>query len=153
MICYCVKFALLCCGRNTPAPKGKLNTTRWFTCICTLLKFQTACSKKQSFEKLLYNNRLLALILTVLTVQSFHGMISTIRTNGYFVRSAFLSNTKTKSPILIFLRKIFHFLQIVSDGIYSVMNAWTIFYLALLFIWFSFKTKISRFVNANPIRG
>ena len=87
-------------------------------------------------------------------------MISTKWANGHFVQSAFLSNTKTKSPILKCLCGIFHFFRIVSDGIYSVTNwfqnivanAWTIFYLALSFIWFSFKTKISGFVNGRPER-
>ena len=87
-------------------------------------------------------------------------MISTMQVTGHFVRSAFLSNTKTKSPFLKFLCSIFHFFRIVSNGMYSVINhfenivanAWTIFHSALLFIWFSFKAKIFGLVKGRPKR-
>ena len=52
---------------------------------------------------------------------------------------------------------IFYFLRIVGGGVYSVTNrfkkivanAWTIFHIVLLFIWFSFVTKISGFVKVD----
>ena len=61
-------------------------------------------------------------ILTVLIFPSFPGLISTIRTISQFVRSPFLSNSKTKSSILKFHCGVFQFLRIVSDGIYSATS-------------------------------